>query len=303
MTAFRRESDDDNTAYGETSNRQIAVAWLRGRLRLAALHDNGTADPTEPSAPPGTDDDRALHGSLNWDRLATHVNDGHLPPSDVLRAILDTYGLPPVIALLPKLTQDGDFCLALAEGVSARTMPDSAGDALHWASRAATSSVSPGMAARLIALGVPVDQVDHRPIEEARKHLLELTREVLATCREVNRVGNWMDACAVAAKRDPFGLATAEGLLSGPGWYTCWLRFTIALVRAEARAPDERSRSSLEALHILTQVQNPFLGDPRACDLYPIHGLIGDTVRRAVSLLDDRGWGEGLVQARLTGEG
>jgi len=39
---------------------------------------------------------------------------------------------------------------------------------------------------------------------------------------------------------------------------------------------------------------DPFAGDPRACDLYELHTLIGDTIRRAVTLLDDMAWEAGL---------
>ena len=294
MTAFLRESENDNTLYGEASDLQIDAAWLRGRLRLASLHHSATADNDNASAFLGADDGRALHAPLDWERLAEHLNARRLAPADVIQAIIDTYGLPRVIALLPKLAQSGDFCLALAEQVSAHTIPDAEGDALYWASRAATCSVSPGKVPRLVAFGLQVDTVDQRPVAEAREHLLELTRHVSTTCREAGQVDSWLDACALAARRDSLGLATAEALLSGPGWYTSWLRFTVALARAEANTPSARSAAAVEALQILTEIQNPFLGDPRACDLYPIHGTIRDTIRRALSLLDDQAWGHGL---------
>ena len=82
----------------------------------------------------------------------------------------------------------------------------------------------------------------------------------------------------------------AEVQLQGPGWYICWLRFTIALVAAEAAPPEERSGAALAALRILSEVKNPYLGEPTACDLYPIHGQINETLWRAFSLLDDREW-------------
>ena len=37
MHAFAKEADDDNTIPGEHSDRAVAIAWLRGRLRLASL--------------------------------------------------------------------------------------------------------------------------------------------------------------------------------------------------------------------------------------------------------------------------
>ena len=111
---------------------------------------------------------------------------------------------------------------------------------------------------------------------------------------ETGQLGEWMDACTIAARRDPFGLAAVQALFKGPGWYTCWLRFTIGLMAAEAASADEQSRSCLEALRVLTEVQDPYLGEPRACDLYPIQSRIDETIRRAVSLLDDEAWDEAL---------
>ena len=54
------------------------------------------------------------------------------------------------------------------------------------------------------------------------------------------------------------------------------------------------SVAGLKALRILTEVQDPFLGEPRACDLYPIRDSIDETIRRAVSLLDDQAWEEAI---------
>ena len=174
--------------------------------------------------------------------------------------------------------------------------PDSDGDALGWAARAVECGLPPGSTSRLISIGVGVDRVVTQPVQKARECLLNLTRGVQdrSVCLETEKLCEWMDACAVAAINDPLGLAAAEALLEGPGWYTCWLRFTIALVVAEAGSASEQSRSGLKALRILTEVQDPFLGKPRACDLYAIHGLIDETIRRAVSLLDDQAWEEAI---------
>ena len=147
-----------------------------------------------------------------------------------------------------------------------------------------------------VALGVDVGKVDTQPIEKGRECLLDLTRMVQDSLmyRETEKLAEWIDRCTVAARIDPVGLAAAEALLEGPGWYTCWLRFTIAHTIAENASADEQSRLGLEALRILTEVQDPFLGDPRACDLYPILGLIYGTIRRAASLLDDQAWEEAI---------
>ena len=44
-------------------------------------------------------------------------------------------------------------------------------------------------------------------------------------------------------------------------------------------------------------------GSPRACDLYPIHGQIADTLRRAVALLNDGTWPVALAILQQVTEG
>ena len=231
---------------------------------------------------------------MKWGRLAKHLDESGLPPIEVIEAILDTFGLSAVVELIGKLDHPGAYCLALAESIAAGKAPDSDGDALYWASQAADCGIPPGNTSRLIAIGLDVGEIVTQPIEEAREHLLDLTRKVQDPLMYQERLGEWMDACTVAARNDPIGLATAEALLEGPGWYICWLRFTIVLVVAEAASMAEQSQLGLVALRILTEVQNPFIGEPRACDLYSIRGRIDVTIRRAVSLLDDQAWEEAI---------
>ena len=315
MLAFLKEDEADNTNYDETSDRKVSMAWLRGRLRLASVKRGTPPDASHALALSSTDQGggRDLDAPIKLEQLARRLDKGTLPAADVVGAILDTFGFPAVLELIEKLTRPSTFYLALSEKIAAGTVSDSEGDALYWASRAADCGLPPGSAPRLIAIGVDVGEVYARPIEEARARLLELTREVQdSSVRwETGRLSEWMDACAIAARKDPFGLSAAEALLEGPGWYTCWLRFTIALVVAEAASADEQSRSGLEALLILTEVQDPFLGEPRACDLYPIHGLIDETIRRAISLLDGQAWEEAFevlnrvstaISTTITGE-
>ena len=298
MQAFIRESKDDNTSYGEVSDRAVNTAWLRGRLRLASFGHTQSIDSNGASAMHSsqTENGRNLYEPVQWGRLAKQLDKSGLSPTKVIEAILDTFGLSKIVELIGELAHPGAYCLALAEAIVAGKAPYSDGDALYWASRAADCGTPPGSTSRLIAIGLDISKVDTRPIEKAREHLLNLTREVQDrfVYSETERLGEWMDACAIAARKDPFGLASAEALLSGPGWYTCWLRFTISLVVAEAAPSDQKSQSGLEALRILTEVQNPFLGDPRACDLYPINGLIDETIRRVISLLDDQAWEEAI---------
>ena len=116
----------------------------------------------------------------------------------------------------------------------------------------------------------------------------------MLSMKKTSEIPKWIDACIIAAKNDRFALSTAEALIDGTGWYFCWLRFLTALAIAETTSGSQRSQLALSALCMLTEVRNPFLGDPRACDLYQIHPLIFKTIRHAVVLLDDQDWKDGI---------
>ena len=298
MNAFLKEREHDITSYGEASDREVNIVFLRGRLRLASLRHGATSDSSHAFAQSRTDEEGAsdLYGPVNWEQLAKRLDEDNLPASDVVKMILDTFGSSAVVELIGNLAHPGTYYLAFAEEIAAGTVSDADGDALYWASQAVENGVPSGCISRLIALGVDVGKVDTQPIEKGRECLLDLTRMVQDSLmyRETEKLAEWIDRCTVAARIDPVGLAAAEALLEGPGWYTCWLRFTIAHTIAENASADEQSRLGLEALRILTEVQDPFLGDPRACDLYPILGLIYGTIRRAASLLDDQAWEEAI---------
>ena len=305
MRAFLRESKDDNTLYGEAADRAVDLAWLRGRLRLSSLDHRDTPDADGARARDSSDENNEqsadrincdLHAPVDWKRLAKHLNKGALHAEDVVAAILDTYGLSTVVDLIGKLDHPNSYCLALAEKIAAGEVSDPEGDEWTWVSRATALGLPLGYAWRLFRLGLNVGDLDLDPIETDRERILNLTRSVQdrAIRWETGRLEEWMDACTIAARRDLLGLGAAEALLTGPGWYTCWLRFTVALAIAEATSAEEQSRSGLDALRILTEVTNPFLGEPRACDLYPIHGRIEESIRRAMSLLNDQDWDEAL---------
>ena len=300
MTAFRRENAADNTIYGADSDRVVRTAWLRGRLRLASLVSAQPPDSGNSSAVSSTQDhgDGDLLKPVQWEGLAAWVNECDISPIKVVDAVLDTFGLSAVVGLIEKVAHPGAYCVALAESVDSGRVPGSEHDALYWASRAVVYGIPAGRVSRLLAFGMDVGDIDARPPEETQARLEQLTRDVQDRLghQETTRVAEWIDACTVAARNDSIGLTTAEALLEGPGWYTCWLRFVIDLVIAEAKPAEEQSQAGLQALRILTEVKDPFLGDPRACDLYPIHGLIRQTILRAVHLLDDRAW-EGRYRA------
>lgn len=72
--------------------------------------------------------------------------------------------------------------------------------------------------------------------------------------------------------------------VQGEGWYRCWLRFVIASAEAEASTIQNRPYDSNAVFAQLLGDLRPFVGSPRACDLYLIHSVIADSLARALSL-------------------
>jgi len=281
LNAYDRELESSNTIYDE-SKRQIALAVLRGRLRIR-VQNEFTHDPKE------------TRSSVDLAALAEYIDRSTLPATGVVDIIRDTLGLTAVLDLVPLLAKPAPYALALAEMLSLSDLPADQQQATTYALMAVNDEACIGCAHRILHLGVDVSAFDPADIQAARNILFELTRAVLkpGVQFEPTPVHRWLDACGIAARRDHLGLASAEALLQGEGWYRCWLRFVVGLCRAEASAATLRSNCALGALKLLIEDLRPFVGDPRACDLYRLHETITSTLRRALTLLDDVSWAAG----------
>jgi hypothetical protein len=307
MLGHLREMKDDNTSYGEASERAVALAWIRGRLRLSSRVDRGDPAEQSPSIADaahtqadevGTSgEERDLAAPIDWTRLAEWVEHDDLPMPDMIDAAVDTHGSDGAIQLIHALRKPGEACLAYAEKLAA-TIPNEEGipSPRTWAVAAVAHGVRAGSIHRVLKLGVRPVSIVHQPTAAARERLMDLTRAVQEPSIQYDKGGNleaWLDATTLAAHLDEDVLRAEEVLIAGEGWYRCWLRFAIGLSRAEASAA-EKSPLALNALRFLTEDLRPFAGDPRACDLYSLRGTIHDTITRAVELLEDSDWEEGF---------
>ncbi|QFY11512.1 hypothetical protein GBF35_37435 [Nonomuraea phyllanthi] len=283
LPAFVKWREGDGTFYGPESDRAVALAWVRGKLRVLSTGDARV---------------QTQHA-----RIARFLNDTKLSPGDVIPIVADVIGIQPAAELVDYLESPTAAALALAE-IARRSTDPSDEDLLARLLPLATRQYAPGNAHRLIDLGAAPEELNTWSISEMRASLVTLTREVTSrnALHAKDRVPTWLDQCAIGARRDPTILPVVEGMLDGEGWYLCWLRFVIALVQAEA-AENDRAQLALDALRHLTSDLHPFTGSPRACDLYPIHGQISDTLRRAVVLLDDGTWAAALAILEQVAEG
>ena len=298
LLAFFREANNDNELYDEESNIQINISCLRGRLRLLSL-DRSTNSVNCGSSvrSSGTqDDDPRIYAPLNWEQIAESMNKGFLSPTRLVEAFHDTFGLSGVVEMIENVNNPSSLCLALAQYLDEKSISGPEGEAIYWAKKAVECGLPPGNAEILLKIGLNVDEIDSRSPAEGRPRLLELTREVRKPPKGWNTelLDEWNDACTVAARKDELGLSIVEKMLNGSDWYTCWLRFVISLVSIEVAPAHCQAKETLGAVRILTEVDDPFLGELKAFDQFPIHRLIDETLRRAFRLLDDHTWGPAL---------
>lgn len=134
---------------------------------------------------------------------------------------------------------------------------------------------------RLLDIGLPAAELTECPAPD------ELLDEVMATTLPDRDVVDGFFTSVVVAARRGESLAGLRDSLDGPGFYRAWLRFCCDLATAEAGAGEV-----LSALSELSNHTEPFVGEPRACDLYSIHGICNESFRRAAGLVADAHWPE-----------
>jgi hypothetical protein len=313
MLAHIREEKHDRTSHGEASDKIVTLAFLRGRLRLStssALNDtheqsaepDESAEIVEADVEHGSEEQPDLTAPISWKRLAKFVEESDLPITPVLAGIFDTYGAPGIVDFVNALDHPGEACLVIAESFAGQleSQDERMPSRRTWAIAAAAHGLPDGAIHRLIKLGVNIDCVAFDPAESCDASLFELTQSMQQQKIrwDSSSTGQWLDSVTRAASIAPEALVAASALITGQGWYRCWLRFVLKLCSVEALA-QEQSQGALSALQLLTCDLNPFTGDPRACDLYSLEPMIRETITRAVHLLEDRDWLAGLEVLKL----
>jgi hypothetical protein len=102
------------------------------------------------------------------------------------------------------------------------------------------------------------------------------------------RLAEWTASLTIALRRGE-SVAAERQRARGVGWYRYWLQYVVAIAEAEALSQQDRDAGKLAALiafDLLVEDTRPFVGDPRACDLYAIHTNIFDSIRDGLDLLD-----------------
>jgi len=296
--AYKKESENGDYLGDDDSSRPIRGAILRGHLRLAKTEFESASSTANPQLAEGAtfvEIDEGSQRSVDWTAIAALVSEcGDATPGAV-GAVFDTFGYQGLREVAARLDRPSGFCLAVAQGISTGAISAPRDDARVWAEDSVRHGIHPGTFRDILDLGVNVNvlSVEHTDTEpETLAGLTERVQdqEILST----SLVEAWVDRCSIAALVDPLALDSAEIAIVGSGWYRCWLRFVVGLSRAEVAPTGGRSACALKAILLLQVDLRPFEGEPPSCDLYSIHGIIRQTIRRAVSLLGDETWALGL---------
>ena len=156
--------------------------------------------------------------------------------------------------------------------------------AAEWATLAARTVDTPELAVSCMLHGAPVELARRAAIDPSTLAIAVGPDEFLENNSDVR---NWVASVRLlATDRSSWSAVAARERerIAGDGWYRCWLRFVLALATADAGRRNGRTERLDDAFAELTRDTHPFVGKPRACDLYRILGVIAETLAWALSL-------------------
>ena len=254
---FRLSPSSETDSFSQT---QVTLAWFRGWTRLRGI-------------------DAAVEVLLDWARDFPN----------------DTAVLFGAVEILRSLGGEGIPTQLLGTNVPAKFREILLTEALHYAKRigdqagAATQakallSITSNLSTSALAIkaGADASTLSTPPLpssyEFGNLHMGETNV----------RLANWAASLTIALRRGE-SVASERERAQGDGWYRYWLQYVIAIAEAEALSQQDRKAGKLAALaafDLLIEDTRPFVGDPRACDLYSVHSNIFDSIRDGLLLLD-----------------
>ncbi|MER5878455.1 ATP-binding protein [Streptomyces sp. NPDC001910] len=294
LTAWDDARDDEQVHYGAQSDESVALAELRGRIRLPAR----AGDDVEAGQAPRTLAQRVAR-FLDQEALTS--------PGPALDVLLDCLGFVPLLDSAEHIERPDRRTALLLHLADTRSSADSTLPSARMLATAAWAS-GPCDPRRLLRHGLAATDL----AEEIFAHdiwpvLTEATHEVL-TDRPgglSGPVSRWLALLAVAHATDPQAPARLLQQLGGEGFYRAWLRFALATlglrqdVEAGKLPASTASAVARVALEQLAQHTAPFTGRPSVGDLIDIYQLVREVLHDAVALLhgDDVALGIAALQA------
>jgi hypothetical protein len=262
MAGYDVQKASSNTSYGNESESAISIALLTGHLRLAGKEE-------------------AIRVCSEW---FCSQSEPPFHARDIAEILGRMYGVDAVgsaIQNMPTLPRRGWVLLALA---SLEASPELSRDR---ANQAVSNQLPLGGWLEALKYGANIPSTP-RTSEEVDA----LTDDVLdhRVQFEPDRFLRWFLQIRLwASAGDTVSLMRTEARIPSDSWYRRWLRFCVTLVH-----PATSSDDLIAAARELSQNIEVFAGDPRACDLYRLHGAIRMSFRRMLERLDDARWEEAL---------
>ncbi len=262
MAGYEVKEASSNTSYGNESDSAISIALLTRRLRLAGKEE-------------------AIRVCSEW---FCSQSEPLFHARDIAEILGRMYGVDAVesaIQDMPALPRKGWVLLALA---SIEASPELS---RHRANQAVSNQLPLGGWLEALNYGATIPSTP-RTSEE----IDALTDEVLDhhVQFEPDRFLSWFVQIRLwASAGDTVSLMRTEGRIPSDSWYRRWLRFCVTLVHPATSADD-----LIASVRALSQNVEVFVGDPRACDLYKLHGAIRMSFRTMLERLDDARWEDAL---------
>ena len=256
--AYEREQATSDTLHGHESDAAAELARFRGQLRLRS--QSGGPDEmaqfvlaAEPDAVPGIP------------RIC-----GAVGGSGLVRALADPLAEGELKAL---------FRLEVAHREAA-----SGND--QRAAEEAQAALEQGVSHEALRACIDLGAIP-RDSGVTYEELVSATRAAAGAGAQFQpeRVSDWLSLVKTAGLIAPELLLRIYVELQGEGWYRAWLRFAVDLARLGSAGG-----RALPIFVELARDTDPFKGEPRACDLYPLWGLIHETLAEAFAWLRDDEW-------------
>lgn len=199
---------------------------------------------------------------------------------------------------IEELTPDWQAAVRLA-AASCYDGPESVTVRANLAERAAAKLADPRLLLECLQLGAPMK------IVRGRLPALDLSSLSLGKhSPERDDVEAWYFQVRIAAAANPGEIQALLTQTAGQGWYLCWIRYVLMMACAEQAIATGSPRDLLRAFSELVRDTAPFAGNPRACDLYAIRGVIASSLLWGLSLLrtaDEWRWAISYVQQAMEG--
>jgi hypothetical protein len=262
VSAFEKQQTISNVHYGDESDPAISVALATGRIRLAGR-------------------DKGIQLGSEW---CEEGADSPVSALEIAHRLGRMYGKDAVESVLEGMLvgpNRGWVQLALA------SLEDTPGAARDRANQAVQDQlpITGWLAALDHGAVLPVSPRSGQEIDTLTDSLLDTHVQF-----EPERFFRWfLEIRLWAAAGETVSLMRAEGRIPNDSWFHRWLRFCVTLVH-----PSTTIEALIGSLRDLSRSIEVFVGEPRVCDLYRLHGAIRMSFRMLLERLDESLWEEAL---------